>query len=109
MNGDYKVLYSPEALIDLKDIYAHIAYELLVPETARNQVNRIRKEIRSLDSFPSRYALVDWEPWKNLGLRKIPLDNYTIFYLVDDSSQTVTVIRIIYSGRNLKNVLKPNG
>ena len=29
MNGDYKVLYSPEALIDLKDIYAHIAYEQL--------------------------------------------------------------------------------
>lgn len=31
--------------------------------------------------------------------------HYTIFYLVDDSSQTVTVIRIIYSGRSLKNVL----
>lgn len=29
MNGDYKVFYSPEVLIDLKDIYAHIAYEQL--------------------------------------------------------------------------------
>ena len=70
MSDPYNVVYSPEALSDLKDIYAYIAQELMVPDTALNQVNRIRKEIRSLDFMPSRYALVDWEPWKSMGMHK---------------------------------------
>ena len=106
MSGGYKVVYSPEALNDLKDIYAYIAYELLVPDTAKNQVNRIRREIRSLDFMPSRYALVDWEPWQSLGLHRVSVDNFTVFYLVGDSSLTVTVIRIVYGGRDLENILK---
>lgn len=59
MNTAYSVIYSPEALDDLKEIYAYIAFNLLVPETAEGQVSRIRKEIRSLDFMPSRYARVE--------------------------------------------------
>ena len=54
MRDSYNVVYSPQALNDLKDIYAYIAQKLFVPDTARNQVNRIRKEIRSLDYMLSR-------------------------------------------------------
>ena len=93
MSDSYNVVYSPQALNDLKDIYAYIAQELFVPDTARNQVNRIRKEIRSLDFMPSRYALVDWEPWKSMGMHKVPVDNFVVFYTVDSDSMTVTVIR----------------
>lgn len=62
MNAAYSVIYSPEALDGLKEIYAYIAFTLLVPETTEGQVSRIRKEIRSLDFMPSRYARVEWEP-----------------------------------------------
>lgn len=78
MSDSYNVVYSPQALNDLKDIYAYIAQELLVPDTARNQVNRIRKEIRSLDFMPSRYALVDWEPWKSMGMRPARRTRYCL-------------------------------
>jgi plasmid stabilization system protein ParE len=47
----YKIIYSPEALDDLRSIYAYIAFELLVPEKAEKQMNRIRKTIRSLRIF----------------------------------------------------------
>ena len=104
MSDSYNVIYSPQALNDLKDIYAYIAQELLVPDTARNQVNRIRKEIRSLDFMPSRYALVDWEPWKSMGMHKIPVDNFIVFYTVDDDAMTVGIVRIVYSGRDMENL-----
>lgn len=61
MNGIYSVIYSPQALDDLREIYLYIAFALKVPDTAKKQVNRIRKEIHSLDFMPSRYSLVDWE------------------------------------------------
>lgn len=76
MNDAFKVVYSPEALDDIRKIYSYIAYELQVPNTALNQVNRIRKEIRSLDFMPMRYAIVDWEPWKSMEMHKVPVDNY---------------------------------
>lgn len=108
MSDSYNVVYSPQALNDLKDIYAYIAQELLVPDTARNQVNRIRKEIRSLDFMPSRYALVDWEPWKSMGMHKVPVDNFVVFYTVDSDSMTVTVIRIVYGGRDIESIAAQN-
>lgn len=52
MSEPYRIVYSPQALEDLKDIYAYISEELQVPDTARNQVNRIREKIRSLDFMP---------------------------------------------------------
>lgn len=58
MSEPYRIVYSPQALEDLKDIYAYISEELQVPDTARNQVNRIREKIRSLDFMPMRYASV---------------------------------------------------
>ena len=108
MSDAYNVVYSPQALNDLKDIYAYIAQELLVPDTARNQVNRIRKEIRSLDFMPSRYALVDWEPWKSMGMHKVPVDNFVVFYTVDSDSMTVAIIRIVYGGRDIESVAAQN-
>lgn len=108
MSESYNVVYSPEALNDLKDIYAYIAQELLVPDTALNQVNRIRKEIRSLDFMPSRYALVDWEPWKSMGMHKVPVDNFVVFYTVDSESMTVAIIRIVYGGRDIESIAAKN-
>ena len=108
MSDSYSVVYSPEALNDLKDIYAYIAQELLVPDTALNQVNRIRKEIRSLDFMPSRYALVDWEPWKSMGMHKVPVDSFVVFYTVNSDSMTVAIIRIVYGGRDIESIAAQN-
>ncbi len=95
MSDTYQVTYSPEALDDIRKIYSYIAFELQVSDTALNQVNRIRKEIRSLDFMPMRYALVGWEPWKSMQMHKLPIDNYVVFYLVDSNLHTVTIIRIV--------------
>ena len=58
-----KIIYSPESLDDLINIYSYISSVLLEPEIAENQVNRIRKTIRKLDQMPMRHRIVDWEPW----------------------------------------------
>ena len=100
----YNVIYSPQAVDDLRDIYSYIAFDLMVPETAQNQVNRIRKQIRSLNFMPTRFAPVDWEPWKSMEMHKVPIDNYIAFYLIDSAALTVTVTRILYSGRDIESI-----
>lgn len=79
MSETYAVIYSSEALDDLRKIYSYIAYELGAPSTALRQVSRIKKEIRSLDFMPMRYSLVNWEPWQSMKMHKVPVDNYVIY------------------------------
>lgn len=105
MSEKYRVQYSPAALDDLKDIYTHIATELCAPETASKQIHRINEEICSLDFMPCRYEQVDWEPWKSMGMRKVAVNNFVVFYTVDQKRMNVTVIRIVYGGRDLRRIL----
>lgn len=106
MNEKFKIIYSPEALNDLRKIYSYIAFKLKAPDTARNQALRIRKEIRSLGFMPDRYVLVDFEPWKSRNTHKVTVNNYVVFYAVDEDLLTVTVIRIFYGGQDIENILK---
>lgn len=100
----YRVEYSQEALVDIKSIYTYISQILHAPLTARRQVNRIRKEIRDLEAFPTRYVLVEWEPWASMKMHRLPIDNYVVFYLVDEQAMAVKIVRIVYGGRNLENL-----
>ena len=106
MSDTYSIIYSSEAKDDLREIYSYIAYDLQAPETAEGQVNRIRKEIRSLDFMPARYAGVDWEPWKSMGMHRVPVDNFIVYYVVNNGSRTITVIRIFYGGRDIEDIIQ---
>ena len=101
----FSVVYSSEARQDLRDIYEYIAYELLEPDTAAGQTNRIMKAARSLEQMPMRHRLYEEEPWHSQGLRFLPVDNYLIFYLPDKTNNIVNIIRIMYGGRDVKRQL----
>lgn len=105
MSTTYNIIYSPQAFLDLSELYEYIRFTLQVPKTAEKQVSRIRKTIRSLNTMPMRHPLVEWEPWHSMGIHRVPIDNYTAFYLVDEDKCSVTVVRIFYAGRNIKNII----
>ncbi len=99
------VKYSERARQDLREIFEYIAFELLAPETAAGQTARIMKEIRSLEEMPMRYRLFDVEPWRAQGLRYFPVNNYLVFYLPNEMEYSVTVVRIMYGGRDIRKQL----
>ena len=39
------------------------------------------------------------------GLRFAAVDNYIVFYIPDIETQTVTILRVMYSGRNIDEQL----
>lgn len=101
----YVIEYTESAMQDIRNIYGYISKTLLEPELASNQTQRIMKEIRSLEEMPMRYRLYDDEPWHSKGLRFFPVDNYLVFYLPDEETCIVKVIRVMYGGRDIKNQL----
>lgn len=102
----FEVRYAARARQDLRNIYEYIAYDLLVPETAARQAQRIMKEIGTLNEMPMRYRLYDDEPWHSQGIRFFPVDNYLVFYLPDETQNTVYIVRIIYGGRDIRKKLE---
>ena len=58
-----------------------------------------------MDFMPTRYTLVGWEPWHSMKMHQLPVDNFIVYYLVDDEAFTVTVVCIFYSGRDIKGII----
>lgn len=106
MSKTYKVIYSPQALQDLTEIYEYIRFTLQARIAADNQSSRIRKMICSLATLPKRHTLVEWEPWISMKMYKVPVDNYMIFYRIDDELNTVFIVRIFFSRRNIEDLIK---
>ena len=105
MSESYKIIYSPQALDDLKGIYSYIAFSLKAASTAKKLVNRIRKEIRTLYTMPERYAAFKLETWQHAGTRKLAIGNFVVIYTVDNFSRTVSIIRILYGGMDIDSIL----
>ena len=101
---NYKVKYSTQAINDLRGIHAYIEYDLSSPINAKKQTARIRDAIRKLDIFSNGHPIVDFEPWHQMGMHKLPVDNYIVFYFVDEDAKMVDISRIFYSGRNIEAI-----
>jgi len=97
----YEVIISEQADQDLRGIFEYIAFEILSPDNAAGQLDRLEAAIEKLETFPEGHRLCEDEPWNSRNLRVIPVDNYVVFYIPDKDEMTVTVIRVIYSGRDM--------
>jgi toxin ParE1/3/4 len=94
-----RVEFSPEALGDPIDLYDYIAVRD-GPERAIGYIERIEDSCRKLSTFPDRsIRRDDLRP----GLRILGFERRAgiALQVTDD---TVTILRILYGGRDLENV-----
>ena len=101
----YEVEVSEQADSDLRGIFEYIAFELQSSENASGQLDRLEEQILSLDTMPERYRKYEKEPWKSRGLRILPVDNYVVLYIADSDKKIVTILRVLYAGRDIDNQL----
>ena len=101
----FNVIMSSQAEEDLRGIFEYITFKLLAPENAEKQLDHPEKQILSLDKMPERFPRYEKEPWYSRGLRFVAIDNYIVFYIPDIEEQVVTILRVMYSGRNIEEQL----
>jgi toxin ParE1/3/4 len=97
----FEIEISAQADNDLRNVYEYIAYELQSPENASGQLDRLEESILSLDQMPERFRAYEKEPWHSRGLRIMPVDNYCVLYIPDVEKAVVTIIRVMYGGRDI--------
>ena len=101
----YKIQFSKDARKDLKDIYIYVKYSLQEPVIAKKLIDKIKKEIYKLKDNPTIYAIIRDEIIKKREIRKVKVNNYIVFYKVEDTKSLVEIVRIMYGRRNWTNIL----
>lgn len=100
-----KIIYTQKALSDTDTIFDYITDVIGMRATAAEVVTRIRDSVSELKIFPKRHKIWQSEPWKSCGLRHFSVGNYTVFYRIDETADTIFVERIIYSHRDIDMLL----
>lgn len=97
----YKVKINPKAIRELDSIYEYIANEKSAPENAKGQVDRIKKAILNLDTFPQSHQDRNEGRYAGKGYRQLLIDNYIVIFRIDEINKIVYVVTVQYQGRNL--------
>lgn len=103
MNEKHEIKYSDLFYKDLSSILNYIKYELENTTAANRLFDEIIQEISARAYNPKSYEKYSSSIKRKDTYYRIYVKNYTIFYVVKDN--VMEVRRIIYSKRNLKNII----
>jgi len=101
----YSVIIDSKAGRDLEDIIIYITETLKAPDAARNLYHKIKHEILNLELMPYRCPLIAEPPYSQIGVRKLFVENYIAFFVVDEAAHEVHIFRILYNHREWHDLL----
>lgn len=101
----YKVVFLKNALDDIKNIASYISNKLSNKEAAYNFTEKIIKKADILSDFP--YGRPVYMPIRKLEheYRTIFVNNYIMFYWIEENKKEVVIARVIYSKRNIDETI----
>lgn len=102
---EYKIFVTERAKSDLAEVYSYISTELQSAKAADDVIDSLQHAMSELSIMPSRYHRYMEEPWFSEGVRYFSVRNFSIFYTVDENEKGVFVVHVIYSKRDLPQVL----
>ena len=102
----YKLEYLPLARQDMIEIVRYISQELQNPTAAEQLAMELIKAGDDIPRCP--YANPSHIPIRPLKheYRKLLVQNYFIFYWVDEVERLVTVARVVYAKRDYERLLE---
>jgi toxin ParE1/3/4 len=101
----YQVEFNPKAITDLEQIYLYIANELFNPDAAQRLLEKFEKKIMILRSYPFSSNVVQDSFLRKKGYRKLVVENYLVFYLVDEIEIKVRIMRVLYGAQQYERYL----
>ena len=102
----WQVVFTDIAEDDLQNAFIYISEILKAPVAAENLIIEAEKSIGNLADFPLSCPLVSDEYFATIGVRFLTIKNYLVFYIANDSTEVVTVIRFLYARRDWTALLE---
>ena len=101
---DVRIVHAAEQ--DLNQIFGYIADVLHEPDAAARLLLSFREAIDSLHMLPFRQRPLKEEPYSALGVRRLFVGNYIIFYSAVEDNTTVQILRVLYKRREWQALLE---
>lgn len=102
----YEVKITRQAQEQMAEIIDYISNVLFAPEAANNLLNQMESSMMSLSEFPECHQLIEEEPWKTEGIRKIVINNFLVYYWINKPDKKVHITAVIYAKRDQLEQLK---
>ena len=101
----YKIEYLPIAKKDMYDIIYYISNELKNPTAAKKLEKKFLDGEKNILSFP--YGIPAYKPIKKLihEYRSIKINNFLMFYIINENTKVITIVRVLYQKMNINDVL----
>lgn len=101
----YRYVLSDAAKRDLRQIAEYIAIELSAPDSAEELIIKLQEAFRHACLFPDSIPPVNDELFRARGYRKIIVNNYVAFVLIDHGKETVNIVRVLYYRQDYQKIL----
>lgn len=95
----------PLAYQDLDEIDNYIRFQLSGPQAANNLMSKIENSIDKFQDFAYLGSEIYDAYLSQKGYRKLVVDNYIIFYLVDEKGSRIYIMRVLYGAREYRDLL----
>ena len=91
---------------DIIEAADYIEFTLLNRAAANSLLDAAEEDIGKLSFMPEKHQIIDDPVLKEWKIRMIPVKNYLAFYVIDESSHTVHIVRFLYGRRNWQKILR---
>ena len=105
----YQVYITSTSEHDIMRAADYIEFTLKNPDATDNLLDAATERIDSLADLPQKFHPADGPILASWGIRFVKINNYLVFYTIDEEKQTVIIVRFRVIGQNvlMKTAFKP--
>lgn len=102
----YKLVFLPIAKIDMDNIVYYVSHNLNNKRAAEKLANDFIKGANNILYFP--FGSTPYHTSKKLNYvhRSIKINNFLMFYTINDYNKIITVTRVLYKKMNINCILE---
>jgi plasmid stabilization system protein ParE len=104
----YTVDFSKRLRPDIAEAHKYITLVLENPKAANDLADAVDAAIDSLKRNPLSHPFVNDIYLAAEGYRSLKVKNYSVFYIADEETEYVKVIRFLYSKRDWAHIIRDN-
>lgn len=101
----YKIVRTDKADEQLRDIIFYIAVDSGGVDIALNYLDKIEKAINNLEDFPQSGGIPRYSILRKQGYRVLIVQDYLVFYKVNDANKIVTIYVVVDGRREYRNLI----
>ena len=95
-SSSFRIKITEQAEIELDNILLYISQVFCAKGTANIAYNKIVKGIMQLSEMPHSAPLLSELEYAEYGIRKLIIDQYSIFYVINENQKHVDIIHILH-------------